>query len=352
MKIKAQNKSLKARALGVLLAAVGVAAVFVPRAEAQVNTVRYSSWVPGNHWLNTQGMLLWAADVEKATQGRVKVDMLPKTVGTPPSQFDVVSDGLADLSIIVAGYTPGRFELAEMGELPFLGEGPSTMSPAFDRIYRKHLTAANEFKGAEVLSVFTIAPGHIFTAKKPVKTIDDLKGMKLRSPSSTSTKVLNMLGAVPILKSSTEAYELISTGVIDGTLALQETVKSANLVGLLHHGTLVPGGLFNAVLAIVINTDKWKSISAADQKAIMGVSADSAAKKFGIAYEAADQAGIDAMKEAKYINEYASPALLADLKKSLKPIEDEWIAKAKKKGIADPAAILAEFRAEAAKGRK
>lgn len=318
-------------------------------ANAQVTTIKYSSWLPGNHWLNTTGMNPWIAEVEKATQGRVKIETLPKTVGTPPSQFDVVQDGLADLSLIVTGYTPGRFELAEMGELPFLGEDPPTMSPIFDRIYRKHLASANEFKGVEVLSIFTIAPGHIFTAKRQIKTIDDMKGLKLRSPGKAGTRTLELMGAVPILKSSTEAYELLSTGVIDGSLMLLESVKSTNSIGLLHYGTLVPGGLFNAVLAVIVNADKWKTISPADQKAIMAVSADKLARSIGIAYAAADKVGVDAMKEAKYVLEPASPALLAAMKKTLAPVEEEWVAKAKKKGIANPAAVLGEFRSEVAK---
>jgi TRAP-type C4-dicarboxylate transport system substrate-binding protein len=317
-------------------------------AQAQV-VLKYSSWLPPNHWLNTNGMLPWIAEVEKATQGRVKIEMLPKTVGTAPSQFDVVRDGLADVSLIVTGYTPGRFELAEMGELPFLGEDPTIMSPTFDRIYRKHFASAGEFKGVEVLSIFTIAPGHIFTAKRQIRTLDDMKGLKLRSASATGTRALTLLGAVPILKSSTEAFEMLSTGQIDGSLMLQETVKSTNSVGLLHYGLLVPGGLFNSSLAVIANSDKWKQIPAADQRLVMQVSAEHLAANIGKAYADADQAAVDAMKEAKYVIERANPTLDAAFRKSMAPIEDEWIAKAKKKGVADPAAALKEFRSEVEK---
>ncbi|GAA4344184.1 TRAP transporter substrate-binding protein [Variovorax defluvii] len=332
--------TIRSATAGLFLAAAAALA----HAQAAV-VLTYSSWLPPTHWLNTNGMLPWIAEVEKATQGRVKIEMLPKTVGTPPTQFDVVRDGLADLSLIVTGYTPGRFELAEMGELPFLGEDPTVMSPAFDRVYRKHFTAANEFKGVDVMSIFTIAPGHIFTAKKQIKTLDDLKGMKLRSASATGTRALNLVGAVPILKSSTEAFEMLSSGAIDGSLMLQETVKSTNSLGLLRYGLLIPGGLFNSSLAVVVNSGKWKTISPADQRAIMSVSGEALAAKIGRAYAAADQSSIDSMKEAKYVLERADPALTAGLRKTLSPIEDEWIAKARKKGVADPAAALADFRA-------
>jgi len=338
-----------AKILFAALAAIGSAVATAP-ASAQNVSIKYSSWLPGNHWLNTSGMMPWMAEVEKATQGRVKIEQLPKAVGTPPTQFDVVLDGLADLSIIVTGYTPGRFVFAEMGELPFSGEDAPTMSPIFDRLYRKHFAKLNEFKGVEVLSIFTVAPGHIFTAKRHIRAIDDIKGLKLRSPSNTATRAITLLGAVPILKSSTEAYELLSSGAIDGSLMFYETVKSTNATALLHYGALVPGGLFNAVLAVVVNADKWKSIPEADRKAIMSVSADTLAHKFGLAYEVADKGGLDAMKEAKYVLEPANPTLMAALKTTLAPMETEWFDRAKKKGLADPAAVLIEFRREVAKG--
>jgi len=320
-------------------------------AWAQGVTLKYSAWHPANHWLTLTGINPWIAEVEKVTQGRVKIETLPKTVGTPPSQFDVVRDSLADMAIIVTGYTPGRFTLAEMGELPFSGDDPVVMSPALDRMYRKHLAKGDEFKGVEVLSIFTISPGHIFTSKRQVKTIDDLKGLKLRSPTSTSTQALTLMGAVPILKPSTEAYEMLATGVIDGSLMLRETVKSTNAVDLLHYGTLIQGGIFHAVLAVVVNGDKWKSIPEADRKLVMSVSADKLARNIGVAYAAADKAGDEAMAQAKYVVEPASPALMTALKAKLAPMENEWIERAKKKGIADPAAALADFRKEARGGK-
>lgn len=339
--------------LGLALAAAAAATPMMAAAQAAAQPIvlKYSSYHPQTIWFTSKGINPWIAEVEKATQGRVKIETLPKTVGTPASAFDVARDGLADMSIVIAGYTPGRFPLAEMGELPFAGDDASTMSPAFDRIYRKHFAKAEEFKGVEVLSIFTISPGHIFTTKRQVKTFDDLKGLKLRSPGATSTRSLTLMGAVPILKSFTEAHEMLSTGAIDGSLMLKETVKSGNAVDLLKYGTLVPGGVFNAVLAVVVNADKWKAIPEADRKAIMSVSGEVMARHMGLAYVEADKEAVGIMTQAKYVVETASPALLADMKKALAPQEAEWVDRAKKKGVADPMAVLTEFRQESVKPR-
>ncbi len=114
--------------------AMAMSLVSAGTAASQTSTLRYSSWLPGNHWLNTKVMLPWTAELENATDGRVKIELLPKTVGTPPTQFDVCRDGLADVCVIVAGYTPGRFAATELGELPFMGDDPRVLAPAFDRI--------------------------------------------------------------------------------------------------------------------------------------------------------------------------------------------------------------------------
>lgn len=335
--------------IALAIGALGLTAVAASTGAQAQTVIKYSSWLPGNHWLNVDAVMLWMADVEKATNGRVKVEILPKTVGTPQSQFDVVTDGLADMGVIVTGYTPGRFPMAEMGELPFNGENPLVLGPVFDRVYRKHFAKANEFKGVEVLSIFSTTAGHFLTAKKQIRTMEDLKGLKLRSASNTGTRVLNLVGAVPILKSSTEAFEMLSSGLIDGSLMFRETVKSTNSVELLHHAAMVPGGIFSATLGIIWNEGKWKSIPEADRKAIMAVSGDKAATYIGKGYAKADQAGVDAMTAAKYDVQYISPAMLAELKKAVAPVEQEWIDAAKKKGAADPAAALKEYRSEVAK---
>lgn len=318
-------------------------------AQAKPIVLQYSSYHPQTIWFTSKGVNPWIAEVEKVTQGRVKIETLPKTVGTPAAAFDVARDGLADMTIVITGYTPGRFPLAEMGELPFGGEDASTMSPAFDRVYRKHFARADEFKGVEILSIFTISPGHIFTTKRQVKTIEDMKGLKLRAPNATSSRSLTLMSAVPILKSFTEAYELLSTGAIDGSLMLKETVKSGNAVDLLHYGTIVPGGVFNSVLAIAVNADKWKSIPEADRKAIMSISGEHFARHIGLAYSDADKEAMGIMAQAKYVVEPASPKLVADMKKALSSQESEWLDRAAKKGIANPAAALADFRQESAK---
>jgi TRAP-type C4-dicarboxylate transport system substrate-binding protein len=322
-----------------------VLALSAGAASAQTVTIRYSSWLPTSHWLVGGSLVPYLQEIEKVTEGRVKIEILPKVVGTPATQFDVVRDGLADMSWIVAGYTPGRFKLAEMAELPFNGD-TAAIGPAFHRAYMKHFAKFNEFKGTEVLAIYTSLPLHVATKTREVKTLEDFKGLKLRSASEVATKELNLLGAVPILKSSTEAFEMLSTGAIDGSLMIPETVVGANALNLLRYFTKIPGGFTNSVHLMIVNPAKWAQISPKDQQAIMAISGEKLARTVGEAYVKQDQAAYEAMQKAGYTISEVSPEVLAQIKEKLKPIEMEWIEAAKAKGVADPAAALAEFRAD------
>lgn len=323
-----------------------ILAITTLAAPAQAErTLRYSSWLPTNHWLNTEAMQPWIAEVTEVTDGAIKVEQLPKSVGAPPAQFDVCRDGLADICVIVVGYTPGRFPLSEVGELPFMGDDPVTMSPEFDSFYREHFLQHNELRGTHPLAFIKTTSGNIYTrADKPLTSLSDVKGLKLRSPGRVATAELELMGAVPILKSSTEAYELLSTGVIDGSMMLTESVFSTNSIDLLNNGLIVPGGMFSSTLIVVINQGAWDQLTEDERTKISAISGAKLSARFGAAYDAADNVAREAMAKANYTFTTAEGPLLEEIRTVLKPVDDEWIAKATEMGVADAAGLLEKLR--------
>jgi len=337
-----------------LIGFTAVAALALSAQSASAQTViRHSSWLPPSLFLWKDILVPWMAEVEKATQGRVKFEVAPKVVGSAANQIDVIADGLADSSFVNASYTPGRFASVEMAELPLGGEDAAVMSPAFDRMYRKHLEKLGEFRGVHLLSIFSITPLQPHTKDgKPIRTIEDFKGLKLRSPNPNTTMVMELVGAVPIHKSSTEAFEMLASGLIDGQVTIPNTIPGFNQLGLLKHVTLIPGGLANSVNMVAINEGVWKKISAADQKAIMAVSGEKLAHSVGAGYVKADEEALDLMRKAGYQVNKVDAAFVAKLTALLKPVEGAWIKRATEKGVPNPADLLAKFRAEIAAGTK
>jgi TRAP-type transport system periplasmic protein len=323
------------------LVAVACAAISVP-AQAQT-TLTYSSWVSPQHHLSIW-QANWTAEVEKATGGRVKFQVLPKHPSAPPGTFDAVRDGLMDLSYVTASYTPVRHVMPLMPELPGAGDTSVVNSIAYSRIHWKHFQKLGEYKGVKLLGVFTHGPGQMFT-KKAVNNINDIKGLKIRTGGGVAEAVANAIGASAFVKPAPESYELLKSGVADGVFFPLESVVSFKLDTVLEQATLFPGGMYSSAFGFFMNEDKWNKLPKQDQAAIEKLAFEHVARTNGMSWDAADQKGLEALKKSgvKIIN--ADKALVAEVQKRSAPIIDDWIKKASAKGV-DAKAILAEFRAE------
>lgn len=307
-------------------------------------TLTFSSWVPPTHHL-TIWQANWAADVEKATGGRVKFQSLPKHPSAPPGTFDAVREGLVDLSFTTASYTPARHVLPKLPELPGAGDTAVINSVAYSRIHWKHFHKVGEYNGVKLLAVWTHGPGQMHT-KKPLASLADFKGLKVRTGGGVSEEVITALGGSPFFKPAGESYELLKSGVADGIFFPLESIVSFKLDTVLAQTTIFPGGLYSSAFGFFMNQDKWNKLSKQDQDIIEKHGFEYAARSNGQSWDAADQKGLAAIKASstmKLVN--ADAALLADARKRSAPIVEEWIKQATAKGV-NAKAILAEFHEE------
>ena len=314
-------------------------------AQAQQVTLTASSWLAPSHLLS-RAQADWCTEVSKATQDRVKCNILPKPVTPPPGTFDAVRDGLADLSFSVQGYTPGRFTVTKIAEMPFLGESAVATSVAYQRIHDKHLAKLDEHKGLKVLAVFTHGPGVIFNSKKAVNTLADLDGIKFRVGGGVVNDVGKALGVNMTLKPAPQSYELLSSGVVDGVWFPDESIVSFKLDKLIKYRTAVPGGLYNTSFAFVMNPATWAKIGKADQAAIDKLSGEYAARHFGKYWDEEDDKSLAEQKKLGVQMVQADAKFVADFKAKTGPVEAAWVAEAEAKGLKGAAVILQEFRAE------
>ena len=335
---------MKVPAFKIALTATVLAVLSVGSVSAQT-TLTMSSWVGPSHPLTRDVLGGWAAAVEKATNGRVKMQMLPKAPMAAAGTFDGVRDGLVDVSYVTASYTPARHPLPLLAELPGSGGSAEVNSVAYNRIHWKYLQQANEYKGVKLLGVFTHGPGQMFSVKKPVNSVADLSGMKVRSGGGISEASAKALGASPLVKPAPESYELLSSGVADATFFPSESIKSFNLDKVVKHATYFPGGFYSSSFGFFMNEDKWNKLSKQDQDAITSVSGEALARLAGKAWDAADKVGIEALKAAGVTMVDANPAFVADVRKRTEPLISDWVKAANAKGI-DGAKVYAEFHEE------
>ena len=328
-----------------------IAATALWGAQAQAQTVlTVSSWVPPMHLISL-AQKEWCGDLAKKTSNRVRCNILPKAPMPAPGTIDGIKKGLVDVSFAVHGYTPGRFVLTQMAELPFLGESAEKISVAYNRVASKYpgFGAEHDKQGVKVLTYFTHGPGMIMNTQRPVRSVADMNGLKFRIGGGMIVEITKRLDMNATLKPAPSSYELISTGVMDGTLLPAESLKAFKINTLIKHITTVPGGLYNTSFVFAMNPDKYNSLSAQDRKAVDELSGEYAARLFGRYWDKYDADSMEDAKARKMSILQASPTMIQDMTIRIGKIERDWAADAEKAGLPNASAVLAEFRGEIAK---
>lgn len=316
-------------------------------ASAQETVLRLSNWLPPSHPIVKDMMVPWAEQVEEATDGRVTVQILDAPLGPPPAHFDLAANGAADLTFGVHSYTPGRFALTEIAELPFLADSSQSLSVAFWRVYESRLAEADEHRGTKVLGVFTHGPGMLFTKGRAVTPLEELEGAKIRVAGSITNTLAEGLGMVSIQAPSPQSYEILSGGVADGIFFPPESVPFFKLETLLDTALRAPGGLYNVSFFFVMNKDKFDSLSDEDKAAIEEVSGEAFAHMAGKAWDAADAKGMEIIQDTVDFHD-ATDEEVDMLREAAQPIFDGVEKNYADKG-ADFDATLKALRDEVAK---
>ena len=310
-----------------------------------------SSWLPPTHTLS-MAQKEWCDLLEKNTTGKMKCNILPRAVSAPPGTFDAVKNGLADISFSVQGYTPGRYQYTQMAELPFLGNTSEPISVAYNKIAMKNPQFAAEHAGMKVISFFTHGPGIVFNTKRAIAKVDDLSGLKFRVGGGMVNEISKSLAMNVTLKPAPDSYELLSGGVMDGTLFPAESTESFRIDKIIKHATTFPGGLYNTSFAFVINQARYEKFTPEEKKAVDAISGEVAARIYGRGWDKVDRRAVALMQANGVQVTKADAKFVAEVKSKTSALETKWVADSVAKGLPNAQAVLAEFRAEIAKAEK
>ena len=219
-------------------------------------TLKYANFPPATTFPCVQ-MERWAKEVEKRTNGKVKVQTFPGGTLLPAKNiFDGVISGMADIGNFAMSYQPGRFPISEAVDLPVGFANARVASLVLFDLIEKY--NAKEFEKVKVLTLFTCPPANLMTSK-PVKSLKDLKGMEIRV-SGTSVDVLKNLGGSGIAMPQSDTPEALQKGVVKGNFSSMEVLKDFNYAAYTPYVTLV--NLQVVSFAVVMNKDKWNALPA------------------------------------------------------------------------------------------
>lgn len=278
----------------------------------------------------------WAEKVKADSGGRIEVELYPamQLGGKPSDLVDQVKDGVVDIIWTLVGYTPGRFPKSEAFELPFMVTTGEATSLAFYDYYEKNLK--DEFKDYHVLAVHTHGPGLLHTiASKPIKSLDDMKGLKLRGTSKVVNQMLQAMGAAAVGMPVTAVPESLSKSVIDGTVVPWEVTPSIKIAELAPNHTQFSGktGLYTAAFVFAMNKDSYDALPDDLKKVIDNNSGKELARKFGIAMDQGDLNGKAIADKAGNNTITLDEAETAKWKALGEKVTQNWIAEMDGKGL-------------------
>ena len=248
------KKTLSIICLGLMVAVLLGAGLLSSPAQAQIK-LSYANFPPAPTFPCVQ-MERWKTEVEKRTNGKVKVDTYPgSTLLNPKNMFDGVIAGTADIGCLATSYQPGAFPVVEAIDLPLGWPSATVASVSLWDLVDKY--KPKELEKVKVITMFTCPPANIMSMK-PVLSLGDIKGYELRA-SGTGAKILEILGAAPVAMPQSDVPEALQKGVIKGNVSSLEVMKDFKYAEYCHYVTSNVN-LFVVSFAVVMNQAKWNSL--------------------------------------------------------------------------------------------
>lgn len=239
-----------------ILTSLVIFMIFPVDVEAKSIDLNYSIFFPATHGQAKAG-IEWAKEIEKRTNGRVKITVFPGGTLTEANQcYDGVVQGISDIGMSVFAYTRGRFPVMEATDLPLGYPGGIVATRVVNEFYRQ--VQPKELSDVKLLYLHAHGPGLLHT-KKPVRTLDDLQKMKIRS-TGLSAKVVEALGGVPVAMPQGGTYEALQKGVVEGTFSPIEVLKGWRQAEVIKYTTECFSVGYTTCMFVVMNLDKWNSL--------------------------------------------------------------------------------------------
>jgi len=327
------------------LAGIVVSALLISApSSGQVIKLTVADQNPQISWGAVQAMDPWIKKVEEATKGRVKLQVYySQTLAKGPDIWNAVKTGVADIGWCFHGYWPDMTPLADVITLPFM---PITKaekgSEVLWKLYEKFPAIQREFRDAKPIMLWTTDPYFLITSKKQIKTLEDIKGMKIRVPGGPPSEQMKALGAIPMAIPMPGNYEALDKGTIDGMGAPWEPLHGFRLYEVVRYYTMVP--LYAAYFSMSFNVQKWDSLPKDIQQAIMSVSGLEGSKFWGRNFfDTAEQGVRELVKKAnKQIIQYDMPPQEVARWRKIAgdPLWKEWVKRMESKGRPEAQQVL------------
>lgn len=334
-------------------AGVAVAAPAAARrafAQAPQVTLKMHHFLPPVSNVHTRLLKSWAMKVETDSGFRLKIDIFPSMQlgGTPSQLYDQARDGVADITWTLPGSTPGRFPKIEVFELPFIADRRGVANAkAVQEFYEANLR--DEFREVHPICVWAHDAGLIH-ANRQIRTMDDIKGLKLRSPTRLAGDALRALGANGIPMPIPQVSEALAQRVLDGCVVPWELVPAIKVHELVKFHTDIGGSptLYTTTFILAMNKAKYDSLPADLKKAIDANSGQAFARHAGMMWDMQALVVEEMVKKRGNTVTVLTRDEATRWEKATGPVVEAWLKQARDRGL-DGEKLIAAAKAVLAK---
>lgn len=272
----------------------------------------------------------WITEVEKRSNGKVKIDFFPgQSLIKAPQTYDGVVSGMVDIGFSILQYTRGRFPLMDFINLP-LGYPSGPVNTAIvNEVFEKF--QPKEMDDVKVLYLHAHGPGYIHTKNQAVQKMEDLKGLKIRSNGPTAD-MLKALGGTPTSVPMPELYQALQKGVVQGGLWDFSASVDWKLAEVSKYSIVCKPTAYSLGFFVVINKNKWNGLDPEVQKIMEELSPVWAAKH-GQAWQQSEDRGIAFDKEQGNKIIEIDPEEAAKWRKTIQPVIDDYIKLTESQGL-------------------
>lgn len=258
-------------------------------AQAETVKITYSHFLPASGHPVAESIAEWAKEVEKRTNGKVAIRIYPSNTLTPaPKVYDGVVKGISGMGFSALPYTKGRFPLMEVLDLPLGFENALIATRLANAFYKKF--QPKEFNDTKVMYFQAHGPGLLHT-KKPVRSLEDLKGLRIRS-TGASAKIVSALGATPVAMPMGETYDALAKGLVDGSVAPIASLYGFKWGEVVKYTTEDFGASYSNTFFVVMNKKIWNSLPGDVQQTIEKLNVEWI-DKTGRVWDYYDKKGLD-----------------------------------------------------------
>lgn len=300
--------------------------------EGEEHNFMFSHFLPASHPIHTEVIEQLAGDLEGVSEGRITAEIYDNNqLGDPGAHYDMAVTGEADFSLSVHAYSAGRFPATTIIDLPFLVESAEKGGEIFWSLYEEFDVLQEEHDDTTPLFLFSAEPAQILSPDVRIGTPEDLKGLRVRTPSPAGAEMLEALGATPVSMPMGEVYEALERGAIDAAMAPFSTLADYSFHEVVESVTV---GNFSATPFFgVMNTEAYNSLSDSDKADLDGLTKLDMSMHAGEVFDRAGENGYNAGEENGVEFIELSGDNLAAWEDAFQPIIEEWIANMEGEGV-------------------